>query len=229
MNYVFDVDGTITPSRGLIDLEFQKYFYNFCLNNPVYLCSGSDYTKTLEQVGSDICNAVQAVYSCAGNAKYVKGEEVYTKEFSLDDSQYKFLMELLSQSTFRIRTGNHLESRTGLYNFSIVGRNADRNQRKQYYEFDKSQKERIQIANKINEKFLALEATVAGETGIDIYLRGCDKSQIAKDISPFIFFGDSIYPDGNDWSVAQKAIKFYHVYDWNDTWDYLINGAAGHK
>ena len=43
--FVFDVDGTLTPSRGLIDMEFQKYFMDFCEDNFVYLITGSDRQK----------------------------------------------------------------------------------------------------------------------------------------------------------------------------------------
>ena len=29
-DYIFDVDGTLTPSRGSIDPNFYKEFLNFC-------------------------------------------------------------------------------------------------------------------------------------------------------------------------------------------------------
>ena len=47
--YVFDVDGTLTPSRGLIDPEFKAFFNAFCLFNDVYLVTGSDRDKTIEK------------------------------------------------------------------------------------------------------------------------------------------------------------------------------------
>ena len=28
--FIFDVDGTLTPSRQKMDMEFQKYFMDFC-------------------------------------------------------------------------------------------------------------------------------------------------------------------------------------------------------
>ncbi len=62
-NFVFDVDGTLTPSRGKIDLEFGKWFLEFCNDNPVYLVTGSDKPKTAEQVGEQIYNAAVSVYN----------------------------------------------------------------------------------------------------------------------------------------------------------------------
>ena len=40
--FIFDVDGTLTPSRGTIDSEFKAFFMNFCKKNNWEL----DKTKT---------------------------------------------------------------------------------------------------------------------------------------------------------------------------------------
>ena len=52
--YIFDVDGTLTPSRGKIDAEFLQFMLFFAGSNDVYLVTGSDRQKTLEQVGLDL-------------------------------------------------------------------------------------------------------------------------------------------------------------------------------
>ena len=45
VNYVFDVDGTLTPSRLTIDAEFKKFFVEWIKNKNVYLLTGSDHEK----------------------------------------------------------------------------------------------------------------------------------------------------------------------------------------
>ncbi len=221
MNFVFDVDGTLTPSRDTIEYDFSKWFLRFTELNKVYLVSGSDYKKTLEQLGEDICNSVAGVYSCAGNALYIKGEEIYSNSFELIDEEYKFLEKLLELSAYPERTGQHIEMRTGLCNFSIVGRGATWEQRFSYRKYDTAINERKNLAELINAQFPRLEATVAGETGIDIYLRGKDKSQIAETVYPFTFFGDKIEIGGNDYTIALKADKFHKVECWEDTFSIL--------
>jgi hydroxymethylpyrimidine pyrophosphatase-like HAD family hydrolase len=59
--YLFDVDGTLTNSRSLIDPDFKEFFLNFIANHNVCIVTGSDYSKTLEQLGEDI-SAVAIVY-----------------------------------------------------------------------------------------------------------------------------------------------------------------------
>ena len=221
MNFVFDVDGTLTPSRQHVDDKFAEWFLDFTQKNRVYLVSGSDYAKTLEQLGEDICNSVAGVYSCAGNALYVKGKELYSNWFELTDAESKFLETLLELSAYPERTGQHVEMRTGLCNFSIVGRGTTHEQRQNYVKYDTTVNERKNLAELINRQFPRLEATVAGETGIDIYLRGKDKSQIADSFSPFVFFGDMIEIGGNDYSIAQHASKYYKVNSWQDTFAIL--------
>lgn len=216
-NFAFDVDGTLTPSRQRIDPSFMGWFLSFCSHNNVYLVSGSDYEKTLEQLGSGICNTVKGVYSCCGNALYINGELQYVNEFTLTLDQREYLEHLLDSSSFGGRTGNHIEMRPGSCNFSIVGRNADVGERYGYVVYDKRTDERNQLAQLIRAKFPELDATVAGDTGLDIHPIGMDKSQIARDITPFIFFGDKIYPNGNDYTIAQLAHKYHCVSSWEET------------
>lgn len=220
-NFAFDVDGTLTPSRQRIDPSFEEWFLSFCQNNNVYLVSGSDYEKTLEQLGSDICNTVKGVYSCCGNALYVQGELQYVNQFNLTNEQHLYLEHLLANSEFSKRTGNHIEMRPGSCNFSIIGRNADASERLNYVEYDERTNERNNLAELIRSNFPELDATVAGETGIDIHPIGMDKSQVAKFITPFIFFGDKIYPSGNDYTIAQLAAKSYGVSSWEETFEIL--------
>lgn len=221
MNYVFDVDGTLTPSRGRVDPEFAEWFSQWIKGKTVFLASGSDYAKTIEQLGNELCNEVDAVYSCAGNAVYMQGQLTSKSNFAITREQRLFLLELLHNSEYHTRTDQHIEERTGLCNFSVVGRGATTEQRKDYHLYDQITQERFNYAARINAMFPDLEATVAGETGIDIYQRGCDKSQIARDVTPFVFFGDMIKPGGNDYSIAQLAHNYHCVDNWQDTWAIL--------
>ena len=40
--FIFDVDGTLTPSRQAMDPEFKEWFIDFIKANKVWLVTGSD-------------------------------------------------------------------------------------------------------------------------------------------------------------------------------------------
>lgn len=221
MNYAFDVDGTLTPSRGQMVDDFKQWFLKFCQSHNVYLITGSDYAKTQEQVGNDICCTTKAVYNCAGNAVYVNGLLTHKSDFKISDRLHNYLSDILHSHMYKIRTGNHIEQRIGLCNFSIVGRGANQKQRADYVAYDKTTSDRAMLVDLINSHFPEVEATAGGETGVDIYQRGKDKSQVAEKITPFTFFGDAIYPGGNDYTIAKLAEKYYHVSSWQETYKIL--------
>ena len=228
MIYMFDVDGTLTPSRGKIDSEFHDWFLNFCNNNPVFIVTGSDKAKTVEQIGPDIFNACVKVYNCSGNEVWKGDDRIHYNSWTLPNDAREWLVSELLMSEYKYRTGNHIEERTGMVNFSVVGRNADSEKRADYFVYDCNTEERASIARRFEVQFPDLSAKVGGETGIDIFPYGSDKSQVLNDFSSielgFIsFYGDRCDPAGNDYPIALLLGKdqTYHVADWHETWDLL--------
>lgn len=229
MYYLFDVDGTLTPSRGVIDLEFARWLKPFMQTHPVCFVTGSDRDKTVEQVGEELFGLAQYSFNCAGSDVYRYGESVYTSDWTLPNEARRWLETELRNSPYPLRSGNHFEQRTGLLNFSVVGRNAGHAERSAYYAWDRTHNERIDIAKRFNNAFPHLQAQVGGETGMDIFPRGRDKAQILTWFSPdsrFQFYGDRMDPDGNDFALAQEIVKrgighCCNVQDWQQTRDLL--------
>ena len=226
--YIFDVDGTLTPSRKQIDEKFWAFFLKFCCSNDVYLVTGSDRDKTVEQLGLDICYRVKRVYNCSGCDVYERDVNVYRDTWKPSDEVRQFLQDELDYSQFRIRTDPHIEERPGCINFSILGRGANWEERETYVQWDKDEHERLLIARRFNERFPDLHATVGGQTGLDIAPHGRDKSQILRDFNEddeLHFFGDRCEEGGNDHSLAVEVEKrgglYYNVEDFKETWKLL--------
>ena len=227
--FIFDVDGTLTPSRKEIEHEFWAPFLIFCRHHDVYLVTGSDRQKTLEQLGLDICYTSKRVYNCSGCDVYERDKNVYTDTWKPSDEVRQFLQDELDYSQFRIRTDPHIEERPGCINFSILGRGANWEERETYIQWDKDEHERESIARRFNERFLDLYATVGGQTGLDIAPLGRDKSQILRDFNEddeLHFFGDRMEEGGNDYSLAKALQEMggypHHVSDWKDTRTKLV-------
>jgi phosphomannomutase len=228
MKYIFDVDGTLTPSRKKIDPDFLIFFNSFALANEVYLVTGSDRDKTIEQITHLLYCNCKRVYNCAGNDVYEGDVSVYRNDWTLPLEAREHLNEELLQSTFPVRTGIHIEERPGCVNFSIVGRGANQTERLVYSDWDEIKGERRAIADRFNKKFPELHAFVGGVTGVDISDKGSDKSQIIRDFQDggVVFYGDRMEEQGNDKPLADAILnnklgEVVSVTGWKDTWNKL--------
>ena len=227
--YIFDVDGTLTASRAKIDSEFEKWFMDFATNNTCYLVTGSDRKKTLEQIGSTIYNLCEKVYNCSGNDVWRQDKNLHSGIFALPLDVEFDLRDYILKSKFPCKTGMHFDQRPGLVNFSILGRNNTLEERAMYKEWDYHQNERVLIASTMQERYPHILFEVAGDTGIDITLPGCDKSQITRDFDlqndRIEFFGDKMEPGGNDyklsWVLASHGQGIHQVKTWEETWNLL--------
>lgn len=229
MIYVFDIDGTLTPSRGLIDSEFASWFNEFVQSHRVCFVTGSDPKKSQEQLGQALWNRAEYSFNCAGNEVYQQGQLVHSSSWACPADLWQWLETRLWSSPYPHRSGRHFETRTGMLNFSVVGRNAQGIERANYHAWDRDCGERENLAREINARWPNIQAVVGGETGIDIFARGRDKAQILSWFEPgedLAFFGDRMDPAGNDYSLAQAILtnkrgECYHVRDWKHTWQLL--------
>ena len=220
---MFDVDGTLTdPRRQIVD-EFKEFMFDFVANNTCMIVTGSDRPKTIEQIGEDLTNSFSRVYHCSGNHVYEGDKEVYRSDWNLSREQITFLSQALNILKYPEMTGNHIEQRTGTANFSLVGRNANWKQREDYAIWDKFNRGRETVAMYYNQEFDDSVAQVAGQTSIDIFKKGCDKSQAVREQKgTTIYFGDHCQPGGNDYSSAMASTSYHEIEQgYKQTWKIL--------
>ena len=229
MKYIFDVDGTLTPSRQVIDSAFQAFMIIFCCKHDVYLVTGSDRQKTVDQLGLDICYRAKRVYNCSGADVWEKNENIYRSKWTLTDDVRLFLQDELDYSQFPVRCGLHIEERPGGINFSILGRGSGVNlvEREEYVKWDINTNERRDIAARLKDRFPELNVQIGGQTGLDI--SDGDKSQILRDFEPqdtLYFYGDKLKQGENDYplghAIEEKNLGMvFKVTDYHDTWNLL--------
>jgi len=241
--YMFDIDGTLTPSRLPMTQEMEDMFTPFCENNKVFLVTGSDMVKVKEQVPEKIRCLVEGIFTCSGNALTVGDEIIYDNEFEPPDGLIEILEAWLQYSSYPVKTGNHIEQRSGMLNYSTVGRNCTQQQREDYECWDMENGERRILREKILHMWPSLDCAIGGQISIDIYPRGLDKSQSyfrVKQKYPdygIVFCGDRLSPGGNDYPFFQ-AMSHNHttcrpldlaipVTCWQETKRFLINCNKG--
>jgi len=232
--FLFDVDNTLTPPRQKMDQSFLAFFLDWMRDRSVYLVSGSDEKKIFQQMPSSIITRCSGVFSSMGNKLSIDKELIYENKFDPP----KTLIEMLS--SFQINTKSPVlgeapffEYRTGMLNFTTVGRSIGLEQRNTYYEWDEKSKERTGIAKKVEETFPDLEAKVGGQISLDIQPKGNNKTLSSKWIrenktKDIVFFGDKCFEGGNDHDVSVDVLenkgKVFEVGDWRNTFAILQNG-----
>ena len=215
----------MTPARKTIEPEFLHFFYEFSTCNDVYLVTGSDRDKTIEQVTPGIYNKAKRVYNCSGSDVYEGDLSVYRDDWELPKDVQNHLENELLFSKFPVRNGEHIERRPGGVNFSILGRGLTCFvEREEYVKWDQRTNERKEIARRLKLKFPELEVNIGGQTGLDLGPKGSDKSQILRDFKlgeQLVFFGDMMEEGQNDYALAKAVQELggssHCVNGWKDT------------
>ena len=241
--FIFDVDGTLTPSRQPMTEEFQKFFKQWIKKNKFYLVTGSDLPKLQEQMCMYDIEA-EGIFTCCGNQFWLPNPSVpiqsadliYSNKFKPPKDLIEYLERKVLKSEYPHRYGNHIEDRGSMVNFSVVGRNCTQEQREEYYKWDKENGERRKMSIFLKNKFKDLDAVIGGQISIDIYPKGNDKSQVLNVIkqdrlvkpNEYVFIGDGIENGGNDYPLAElmdntEICDWYHTKGWEHTKEILEN------
>tara|TARA_Y100000593_G_scaffold44732_1_gene85262 strand:+ start:514 stop:1239 length:726 start_codon:yes stop_codon:yes gene_type:complete len=232
--FIFDVDGTLTPSRRTMTPEFEEFFYQWSRGKKYYLVSGSDLVKMKEQVGVLYLSRANGIFCCGGNQFYDQpGEKlIYENKFKPPETLLTYLGFQTKISDTPVKSTNHREDRGSMLNFSVVGRDCTQEQRDEYFEWDTKTGERKKIAKEIMDGWPELDAVIGGQISIDIVPKGYDKSQVLPHIEKrenadeYIFVGDRIEEGGNDYPLG-KILEdredgvIYKTTDWKETMKFL--------
>jgi phosphomannomutase len=214
--YLFDIDGTLAAPRQPITEKFASVFLNWMSRKQkkVYLVTGSDIEKIKEQIFPSFIDRCEGLFTCSGNVFYSKGHKVYENTLQIPEGLLENLQLYLDQSEWRQKQGTHTELRSGMINFSTVGRDASQDMREAYTKWDKTHREREDIVQYLKDLHPDLEVAIGGAISVDIYPAGSNKGQVVERLQErhgadvrMIFVGDKNIPGGNDWPLAQRLEK----------------------
>ena len=223
--YIFDVDGTLTEQVGAMNPRFMRFFENWIRYNATYLCTNNDYNTIKTKLGRRIVENCSGVFTCSGNLVYSRGKIITRNSYTFNSDLIPFLESKINSSSFKMKAGPQIVIREGLISFSLLGKSELNEERNRFKIWDKTNKERIKIVKEINNKFLELNATLAGETSIDITAKGKDKTQVFTyfpNNDTIYYIGNELYGNGNDSTVLEYSkmnsnIKTISVKNWNES------------
>ena len=163
----------------------------------------------------DVIEAFSGIFCAMGNVLWQKGEIIYNRDFEPEAEMISDLESFRKNTKYPFEIyPNYIEKRTGALNFCTLGRDCPYEAREKYGEWDKLNKERLEIQKILSEKYPDYDFSLGGAISIDIVKKGCGKGQIATElrkISPneeIVFFGDRTFEGGNDYELACALRKY---------------------
>tara|TARA_B100001123_G_C15335034_1_gene1032499 strand:- start:2800 stop:3528 length:729 start_codon:yes stop_codon:yes gene_type:complete len=213
--YLFDIDGTLTEPLSKMDSSFTYSFLSWMADKKVFLVGGSDFKKISLQVPQSVISRCSGIFSCMGNELRTKEGIKYQKEWKAPVKLLDELLEIRKSSRYENKRSKYIESRRGMINFSVAGRDSSEEERKDYFLWDQKSKERIVISKNLKRKFPELDICIGGMISLDIQPRGWDKAQAVDWIKSqrqyenckMFFFGDKCHNGGNDESLFKRVTK----------------------
>ena len=128
-------------------------FLNWMKDKQVYIVAGSDKKKVDQQLPASILSRVMGVFCSSANELWDKNTLIYKNNWTPSHNLLTYLSKLYRNSHFTPKGKNFIETRTGMINFSIVGREAVFEQRDIYNKWVNKNKERQNFASQIKSKF----------------------------------------------------------------------------
>lgn len=232
---LFDVDGTLTPSRQSIEDEVYKFLERLKTKVSVGLVGGSDIHKISHQMLPQnmlLTPGLDPIRHCIESFEYVfaenglvayKNAKLIKKQSLVDhlgeiklQKFINFCLKYMSQIDLPVKRGNFIEFRTGLINICPVGRSCSQAEREQFDQYDNEHKVRETFVKELNKKFgpgseepIDLVYSIGGQISFDAFPRGWDKTfclnYIDTDRTKIYFFGDKTQPGGNDHEIFSDS------------------------
>ena len=229
------MDGTLTLPRGKMMIDMCKALHKLqCQGFKIGIVTGSDINYIVEQCqiildipGLDF--QMLDIFPCNGTKHYKIGiygnpvmkYENKMKDFLLPGRYQKLVYELLLLLSESISnpdlvdimplTGNFINCRGSMINFSPIGRNANQKERSAWISLDNKFGIRKMMLERLKNSFPQQDISFkyGGDTSIDIFPKGWDKTFVLrnfKDSDEIWFVGDRCQKLGND-KELYDAIK----------------------
>jgi len=230
---VFDLDGTLAPSKAAIDKEMDRLFTRLLAAKRVAVIGGGKYELFKSQLISKLTapkallknlflfpTTSTAFYRYDGGWKKVYRHELSKEERAKIKRAFK---EILKESGYvppKKTYGKVLEDRGTQVTFSALGQEivAVLGKKEGVRLKEKWKNEntpmKLKMARMLAKRLPELEVHAAGFTSIDVTRKGIDKAygmrQIEKylhvPIRDMVFIGDALFPGGNDYAVKKTGV-----------------------
>ena len=233
---IFDLDGTITPSKSPVDSEMSQLLERLIEKKYVAIISGGPWKQFEKQLLSHLdipreklSNLILCPTSGSSMFQFEDGEmrNIYRQDLTAEEKQkildaFEYALPKGGYEKPAQTYGETIEDRGSQISFSALGQEAPL-EIKSRWDPDKSK--RLKIVPFLKEKIPEFEARVGGTSTIDITRKGIDKAYCIRKISErlnipiekMVFVGDALFEGGNDEAARASGIECLAVRDPEET------------
>ncbi len=230
---VFDLDGTLAPSKSPIDDEMGTLLEALLGVVKVAIISGAAFaqfdTQVLARIPQrDRFDRLSLLPTCGTKfLQYRDGwHELYSEDLSKAQQQQIVgaLNEAVAATGFQAKKtwGDPIDNRGTQITYSALGQQAPLDE-KEKWDPDFSKREKIKAI--LDKTLSGFSVRLGGSTSIDVTLPGIDKAYgmrklrdtLGIPIEEMIYVGDALFPGGNDAPVRETGAVCIQVKDPDET------------
>ena len=230
---VFDLDGTLAPSKSALDEETAALLHDLLGIVKVAVISGGAWSQFEKQLLSDIPHDdslanLSLLPTCGTKFFQYSGDwkQVYSEDLTAE--QREKIIDSVKNATekagFRAEKvwGEVIEDRGSQITFSALGQQAPLEEKEKW---DADFSKRKKIAAILETLIPEFSIRMGGATSIDVTKPGIDKAygiRKLRDIlhislKEMVYIGDALFPGGNDYPAEQAGVVSIPVRGPSDT------------
>jgi HAD superfamily hydrolase (TIGR01484 family) len=232
---VFDLDGTLTPSKSDMEPDMAQALVALLAQKKVAVIGGGGWPQFKKQFLAKLAcpkelrqNLFLFPTTAMAFYRYQKGwQTVYRKSFSTQEIRKirAAFRTTFTETGYRVPKkiwGVTIENRHTQMSFSALGQKAPLREKEKW---NKTNDVRPQLMAVLKKLIPECEVRSGGLTTIDVTQKGIDKAygirQIEKNlhvpIRNMLFVGDALYPGGNDAAAKKTGVRCIAVRGQKDT------------
>jgi HAD superfamily hydrolase (TIGR01484 family) len=230
---VFDLDGTLAPSKSSLDPEMAALLHDLLGVVRVAVISGGAWLQFERQVLSKLAQderleKLSILPTCGTQFFEYAGQwkRLYEEDFTTDEKEkiVRSLSNAVGTAGYQVEKtwGETIEDRGSQITYSALGQQAPLEDKVKWdADFAKRKKIKAILDTLIPE----FSVRLGGATSIDVTKPGIDKAYGIKklretlgiEVNEMIYVGDALFPGGNDYPAKQAGVISIPVRGPDDT------------
>jgi HAD superfamily hydrolase (TIGR01484 family) len=230
---VFDLDGTLAPSKSSLDIEMSSLLHDLLEVVKVAVISGGAWLQFQRQVLSNLPQderlaKLSILPTCGTQFFQYTGQwkQLYAEDFTAEEKEriVNSLNNAGRSAGFLVEKtwGEVIEDRGSQITYSALGQQAPLEEK---VKWDPDFAKRKKIKTILDTLIPEFSVRLGGATSIDVTKPGIDKAYgigklrdiLGIQLKEMIYVGDALFPGGNDYPAKQAGVISIPVRDPNET------------